>query len=228
MAANLSKINNHWTETVEPSVLEQYKSSTMWKGIIKATIDKMQIAENDAYELATILSMSVAPTGSKLDWLAGLVNHKRNAGETDENFLARITNTLAGGKRVMVFESDAGTAEFIERHARIKSGDQDPIVFDEAPATVFVYTPGGSQMKREDVRTLAPGGVLGVPAAALLDAKGNFICDARGNKILCVAQDKDIVPPVVGEGFLKLANGGYIRLASGGFIELVGQTGGGR
>lgn len=197
MATALQHIESHWNSTVVPSILEQYKDSGKWQAMLKAVIDQMQIAEDAAAEFMTILDFkSEVPTGDRLDFIAGLVNVTRFAGESDELFYTRFLTSLS--------VRNAGTPDYVIYNAAILSGDPQPQYIDEAPATFFVYDgprpaglrgepvltedgqemlteggdtietepvpaweQGGRQLSRSQVRKLAPAGVLGLPGAAI-------------------------------------------------------------
>lgn len=202
MAAALQHIENHWNSTVVPSILEQYKDSEKWQAMLKAVIDQMQIAEDAAAEFMTVLDFnSETPTGYRLDFIAGLVNVTRMAGETDEMFFTRFVTSL-GYRR-------AGTPDFVINSAKFLSQDPHPQYMDEAPATFFVYDgpvyehrgdgddvlvkePGVKQLSRAQVRKLAPAGVLGLPGAAIQLADGTLLCTEDHKLILVVADDAKI------------------------------------
>jgi hypothetical protein len=205
MATALQHIESHWNSTVVPSILEQYKDSGKWQAMLKAVIDQMQIAEDAAAEFMTILDFkSEVPTGDRLDFIAGLVNVTRFAGESDELFYTRFLTSLS--------VRNAGTPDNVIYNAAILSGDPHPQYMDEAPATFFVYDgprpvglrgepvltengqeilteggdtietepvptweQGGHQLSRSQVRKLAPAGVLGLPGAVIQLADGSFI-----------------------------------------------------
>lgn len=193
MATALQHIENHWNSTVVPSILEQYKDSEKWQSMLKAVIDQMQIAEDAAAEFMTILDFkSEVPTGDRLDFIAGLVNVTRFAGESDELFYTRFLTSLS--------IRNAGTPDNVIYNAALLSGDPQPLYMDEAPATFFVYDgprpnknggwdQGGRQLKRAEVKTMAPAGVLGMPGAAIRFADGSFMGDAEGRIFLAVADD---------------------------------------
>jgi hypothetical protein len=133
MSAALQHIESHWNSTVIPSILEQYKDAGKWQAMLKAVIDQMQIAEDAAAELTTVLDFeSEMPTGDRLDFIAGLVNVTRMAGETDELFYTRFITSL-GNRR-------AGTPDFVINSTKFLSLDPHPQYFDEADCTFFVYT----------------------------------------------------------------------------------------
>lgn len=173
MATALQHIENHWNSTVVPSILEQYKDSEKWQAMLKAVIDQMQIAEDAAAEFMTILDFkSEVPTGDRLDFIAGLVNVTRFAGESDEFFYTRFLTSLS--------VRNAGTPDNVIYNAALLSGDPQPLYMDEAPATFLVYDGprfdenmewgggGRIQLSRAQVKKMAPAGVLGLPGAAIL------------------------------------------------------------
>lgn len=211
MATALQYIESHWNSTVIPSILEQYKDSEKWQSMLKAVIDQMQIAEDAAAEFMTILDFkSEVPTGDRLDFIAGLVNVARFAGESDELFYTRFLTSLS--------VRNAGTPDNVIYNAAILSGDPKPQYMDEAPATFFVYDgpvyehngedddelikePGTVQLSLAQVKKLAPCGCLGLPGAALNVADDDedplllvvdYDDEWGGKLLLFVADDNDI------------------------------------
>ena len=221
--SDIVKVTDHWLETVSDFILEQYRGAENWKAILKAVIDKI---EDNVWKLASILDFKTRvkeelPSGELLDFIAGIVNIKRNIGESDAAFYERFIIELG--------RNNAGTPDSVIYSAAQLSGDPHPQYMDEAPATFFVYNgprpvglrgepvltengqeilteggdtietepvptweQGGHQLSRSQVRKLAPAGVLGLPGAALQDAEGNYIVDAEGKLILLVADDENI------------------------------------
>lgn len=191
-------IEDHFETTVKPRILEQYKESGRWQACLEAVVRKLQTVEDTAFSISKAIDFKTeTPTGSKLDWVAGLINVKRFSGESDEAFFMRFES--------MCGANTAGTPNNVIYNAAMLSGDLRPQYFDEATATFIVYTgprpvepnseeweEGGRQLSRAQVRKMAPAGVLGLPGAAILDAEGNYITDAAGRLILAVADDSTI------------------------------------
>ena len=192
----LHHVVSHWDETVVVSILEQYRDSEKWQGVLKGVIDRMQVGEDAANELVTMLDFVTAmPTGYHLDWLAGLKNVKRLPGESDASLYTRFVDSL--GRR------NAGTPDAIIRGAAVLSGDPKPQYMDEADATFFVYTGprpdgngsadgGGHQLLRRQVKKLAPAGVLGLPGAAIQFCDGSLMGDQDGKLMMMVADDANV------------------------------------
>lgn len=229
MATALQHIESHWNSTVIPSILEQYKDSEKWQAMLKAVIDQMQIAEDAAAEFMTVLDFqSEVPTGDRLDFIAGLVNVTRMAGESDGPFYTRFIASLGS--------HTAGTPDNVVYNAALLSGDSAPQYMDEAPATFFVYTGprkdasqteapytasgGGHQLTRAQVQKLAPAGVLGIAGAAVGQGDGSFLADANGKLFLMAAEDANI-----GTGSLLVAESDGTRLvAEDGVTQLVSEA----
>lgn len=196
----LKKIYNHWTETVAPSILEQYRGvifdaakcteigcDNRWQACLKSVTDKLQIAENAIAEFPTLLDFSRdIPNGAHLDWLANFMNIKRLQGESDSNFFARFINSL-GSDTLGTPNNIIGAAKFLSRSNSI----EDIFFIDEVAATWFVYTPNGKQLYAQQAKTLTPAGVLGLVGAGILQGDGSLLADAEGNVILMVADDYD-------------------------------------
>lgn len=193
----LVHIGDQFGTTVEPRILEQYKDSTRWKACLKAVVDQMQLVEDAGIELASVLDfMTETPTGERLDWLAGLVNLKRNPEESDTSFFARFVAYLD--------IKTAGTPDNVIYNSAIIAQTQEPQYMDEAPATFFVYTgshynregnwtEGGHQLSRSQVKKMAPAGVLGLPGMCIGLADGTVLGTYAENeedrKMLLVAGD---------------------------------------
>ena len=228
----ISHIEDHYGTTVEPRILEQYRGDTLtaeqkqelgcdnrWQACLKAVIDRMQVAEDASFELANVLDFTTeTPTGTRLDWLAGLVNVKRNPGENDSDFFTRFVGSL-GNKT-------AGTPDNIIYNSGILAGDPKPQYMDEADCTFFVYTgpkplrepvpedevfdfdegdtscdDGADQLYARQVQKLAPCGVLGLVGAAisLVGEEGSeeLLADEQGRIILMEADDSTVEREIV-------------------------------
>jgi hypothetical protein len=212
MATALQHIESHWNSTVVPSILEQYKDSEKWQSMLKAVIDQMQIAEDAAAEFMTILDFkSEVPTGDRLDFIAGLVNVTRFAGESDELFYTRFLTSLS--------VRNAGTPDNVIYNAALLSGDPAPQYLDEVPATFFVYTPNGKALTLSQVDKLAPAGVLGLPGAAIRLGNGGFLQNAGGKKFLSVIPNAEWKL----EALLIESSGLHIVTDSGKRIRIVAE-----
>lgn len=207
---SIAHIDNHWNATVEPRILDQYSESVRWQDCLRASIADMQLTEDAAMELATVLDYETErPSGGKLDWIAGLVNIKRMAGEGDANLFERFVASL-GNK-------SAGTPDNIIYNTAILAGDPKPQYMDEVDCTFFEYTgpkpnhepvpedevfdyergdtscdEGADQLYARQVQKLAPCGVLGLVGAAIQFADGSLMGDAQGRLFLAVADDSTV------------------------------------
>ncbi|MCF0223820.1 MAG: hypothetical protein HUK20_06090 [Fibrobacter sp.] len=196
MAKLLEKLD-FWKDVVCPSILEQYRGVSLdsqkvlewgcnnrWQACLKSIIDKIKELDDAACDLPTFIDFSDMPTGKHLDWVAGLVNRKRNTGESDEDFFSRFIMGLGRGR--------AGSIPFLVDATKKLSNDNNPFYMEELPAVFFVYTPGGHQLKRQNVKDLSPCAVCGLPGAAIQFSDGSFMGDYNKDVILAVADDKNI------------------------------------
>lgn len=161
-------------EAVKPAVLEQYKESRRWLSILKTVIDRIQDVEDAAVQFQTILDIENS-SGSKLDWIASLVNMPRYDGENDGDFKRRIQRSLA--IRAAGTPDEIISAASYESQSKVK----DVSLIEEIPGVFFVYTPKGRQIPYHKVQKMAPAGVLGFPAAAFKLADGRYLVD--GSKV---------------------------------------------
>lgn len=174
--------NRNLWDTVKELVLEQYKGSPKFLAMLQAVIEEsVQPLDGCAVELADALDVYNAE-GALLDVIGKLVCTEREYGETDEDFRSRIIG--------LANENRAGTPDNVIDVAAMISGDSAPHYMDEAPATFFVYTPNGRQLKRSTVKKMAPAGVLGLPGAAIRLGNGKYLRSVGGKRFLCVAQDE--------------------------------------
>ena len=180
------KVENHFSETVEPYILEQYKDSARWKSCLAAVIRRLDDCEKYVWDFSRLFDYNDSSfTGDRIDFVGIFFNIPRNAGENDEKYRSRLVQSITS--------KDSGTAENVKRNARFLSGDEDPTVLDEAPGVFFVYTPNGQQIKREKVQRLAPAGVIGLPGAAIKMGDGSLLGDSMKNVILVEADDEAVM-----------------------------------
>ena len=139
----INYIEDHFETTVKPRILEQYKESGRWQACLEAVVRKLQTVEDTAFSISKAIDFKTeTPTGSKLDWVAGLINVKRYSGESDEAFFMRFES--------MCGANTAGTPNTVIYNAAMLSGDPRPEYFDEADCTFFVYT--GAKRVESDER----------------------------------------------------------------------------
>lgn len=163
--------------------LDQYKDSPKLKSLIKAFVGNGQPFEEAVGRLARWADIDSAE-GAWLDVLGSVRNLPRRSKESDGDYRDRLKATLT--------VDNAGTPDYAIGRAKDFSGDAAPQYMEEAPAVFFVYTPGGSQIRRSKLRQVAPAGALGLPGAAIETGSGLKMATAGGLLILAAAQDKDI------------------------------------
>lgn len=182
MAFDISEVN-HWDETVSGSVLEQYRESPKWQAILKAVIDRLNDVDDAAVEFQELLDFTSDATGKRLDWLSGLVGIIRRSGESDSSLLQRF--------KFRIENSRTGTPDFIIDSLEINSGVENPVYFDESPATYFIYSKNGKVPTITELRRLSPAGVLGLPGVPLKLANGKSLVTSDTGSIILVVSSKN-------------------------------------
>lgn len=164
----------------EDLILDQYGGSANLIGYIKALCAGGELVAEGVEQLGYAYDVYAAE-GEWLDLLASLKGLSRNDGETDEELRARI----------LAVHTDAGTPDGVIRVCTELSGDEEPFYMDEAPATYFVYTPGGTQLTLGQHSGISPAGVLGLPGAAFRIGSGSLLgsCDGDEDLVLAVADE---------------------------------------
>ena len=177
----VERIANLWN-SVKGLVISQYKNSTSLLQIVEKTVNSFQSAEDASEKISSFCNIDNAE-GNWLDLIGNLKNVYRNAGESDADYRDRIKYEIS--------VNYAGTARFMIEMSRRASGDPAPILHEEQARSqvVFIYTPNGRQLTRGFVNSIAPAGVLGVPAARLMTATGKRIVAMRGRVINLLTED---------------------------------------
>lgn len=198
----MAAYNRNLWDTIKELVLEQYKGSPKFLAMLQAVIEEsVQPIDGYAVELADALDIDKAE-GVLLNIIGKLVCTEREYGETDEDFRARIIG--------LANENRAGTPDKVIENVSSLSNDHAPQYMDEAPATFMIYTgprpkepgsdeweQGGRQLTRQQVKKIAPAGVLGLPGAAInanAGSSGNesILSDYDGKIFLMAADDSAI------------------------------------
>lgn len=177
----VERIANLWN-SVKGLVISQYKNATSLLQIVEKTVNSFQSAEDASEKISSFCNIDNAE-GNWLDLIGNLKNVYRNAGESDADYRDRIKYEIS--------VNYAGTARFMIEMSRRASGDPAPILHEEQAGSqvVFIYTPNGRQLTRGFVNSIAPAGVLGVPAARLMTATGKRIVNGRGKLFPLLTDD---------------------------------------
>ena len=151
-----------WND-IKELVLEQYRESHNFLELLKAVVEQtLQPLEENMFALQNGADINAA-SGEWLDILGKLIGTQRRVGESDESYRERLI--------IFAKKNNAATAPNVIENAVDFSRDPNPQYMDEAPATFFIYTPGGMQLKRDFVQGLAPAGVLGLPGAGFTSSR---------------------------------------------------------
>lgn len=211
----ITHIEDQFSTTVEPRILEQYRDSERWQACLKAVVEQLQVTEDAAVELSRVLDFKTEqPAEKRLDWIASLINLKRMPGEGDVDFYSRFLAAVG--------DKSAGTPDNVIYNAAILSGDTRPQLLEEADCTFMVYTgprnysavpegeefdygeegvapldEGENQLYASQVRKMAPCGCLGLVGAAIQFEDGSLLGDEQGRLILATADDSTVVRTMV-------------------------------
>jgi len=154
----MDKVTSHW-DAVKEDIISQYWDAAKWQACLKAVIDKYDMIENEAWDLAGATDfmglLSDVPTGLRLDFVGGLVGLERLASESDEDYYAQILEYL-DIKR-------SGTIEGILNSAKAITGDSSPVLVEENfgfpfPASSVVVTLSERQLTRSEANRIKPAG----------------------------------------------------------------------
>lgn len=172
-------------------VISQYAESVNLLAVAQAAVESLQPSADSSARIAEALSMERVKLGDKeygawLDLIGSYRNVRRLAGESDDDYKARM---LAAFKA-----NTAGTPDNVISNISEITGDPNPQYMEEMPATFFVYTPestGDRAATTGQVKKYSPAGVLGLPGAALDAAcdKTTRLATADGKVLLVVARD---------------------------------------
>ena len=183
----MNKVTSHW-DAVKEDIISQYWNAAKWQACLKAVIDKYDMIESEALDLAGVTDfrglLSDIPTGLRLDFVGGIVGLERISGETDADYYARILEYL-DLKR-------SGTIEGILTTAKSITGDAAPILTEENfgfpfSASSVLLTLSERQITRSEANRIKPAGSrLFVGGLIKLVSSKQVIATHDGKIITCV------------------------------------------
>lgn len=183
----MNKVTSHW-EAVKEDIISQYWDAAKWQACLKAVIDKYDMIENEAWDLAGATDfmglLSDVPTGLRLDFVGGLVGLERLASESDDDYYAQILEYLAIKR--------SGTIEGILNSAKAITGDESPVLVEENfgfpfSASGVVVTLSERQLTRSDAKRIKPAGSrLFIGGFIKLVSSKQVIATHDGKIITCV------------------------------------------
>lgn len=202
----MNKVTSHW-DAVKEDIISQYWNAAKWQACLKAVIDKYDMIESEAWDLAGVTDfrglLSDIPTGLRLDFVGGIVGLERISGETDADYYARILEYV-DIKRSATIEGILTTAKSI-------TGDTAPILTEENPGFPFsassvLLTLSERQLTRSEANRIKPAGSRLFVGGLIKSVSGtNFISTVSGKKIMAVGGPYDVVKiehivPLIDEG----------------------------
>ena len=183
----MNKVTSHW-DAVKEDIISQYWNAAKWQAWLKAVIDKYDMIESEALDLAGVTDfrglLSDIPTGLRLDFVGGIVGLERISGETDAAYYARILEYV-DIKRSATIEGILTTAKSI-------TGDAAPILTEENfgfpfSASSVLLTLSERQLTRSDAKRIKPAGSrLFIGGFIKLVSSKQVIATHDGKIITCV------------------------------------------
>ena len=202
----MNKVTSHWG-AVKEDIKRQYWNAAKWQACLKAVIDKYDMIENEAWDLAGATDfmglLSDVPTGLRLDFVGGLVGLERLASESDDDYYAQILEYLAIKR--------SGTIEGILNSAKAITGDESPVLVEENfgfpfSASGVLLTLSERQLTRSEANRIKPAGSRLFVGGLIKSVSGtNFISTVSGEKIMAVGGPYEVVKvqnfiPLLDEG----------------------------
>ena len=202
----MDKVTSHWDEAKE-DIISQYWDAAKWQACLKAVIDKYDMIEDEAWDLAGVTDfrglLSDIPTGLRLDFVGGIVGLERLSSETDTDYYARILEYL-DMKRSGTIEGILTTAESI-------TGDTAPILTEENfgfpfSASSVLLTLSERQLTRSEAKRIKPAGSRLFIGGLIKSVSGTSIFStSSGEKIMAVSGPYNVVKiehivPLIDEG----------------------------
>lgn len=202
----MNKVTSHW-DAVKEDIISQYWNAAKWQACLKAVIDKYDMIESEAWDLAGVTDfrglLSDIPTGLRLDFVGGIVGLERISGETDADYYARILEYV-DIKRSATIEGILTTAKSI-------TGDAAPILTEENfgfpfSASSVLLTLSERQLTRSEANRIKPAGSRLFIGGLIKSVSGtNFLSTVSGKKIMAVGGPYEVVKvqnfiPLLDEG----------------------------
>ena len=190
----MDKVTSHW-DLAKEKIISQYWDAAKWQACLKAVIDKYDMIENEAWDLAGATDfmglLSDVPTGLRLDFVGGIVGLERISGETDAAYYARILEYV-DIKRSATIEGILTTAKSI-------TGDAAPILTEENfgfpfSASSVLLTLSERQLTRSEANRIKPAGSRLFVGGLIKSVSGtNFLSTVSGKKIMAVGGPYEVV-----------------------------------
>jgi len=172
--AELIQILDYDEDTLD-KILEQFKNSDNLKSIIKAANISANELEDALFEIRDLFWLGTAE-GNQLD-VIGIIWGVPRSGLNDTDYLQIIIS------RIAIINS--GEPESIISLIKLLFAATFVTYLPDYPAGFYIYTDG--TITFDQLTVLSPAGVRAALLQAIHDANGNYLADANGNVITCVA-----------------------------------------
>ncbi len=183
----MTPIVSVWDE-LRDLILEQYKESGKYTGIIKAITEEADKLETARFELAKLLDID-AMIGAQLDLLGKIaVTPRLQSGVVLDDASYRLALKAAFRARY------SGTPEEIISAVRSATDSTQVLYIPEYPAGFWILADGPIAIDQDFLERLSPAGVLPfLPCFLETVEDAELIVDAHGSPILIVGPCSDTV-----------------------------------
>lgn len=141
-------------DVIEPLILEQYKESPQYLGILKLIADEADRNETARWELSNLLDID-AMEGAQLDLIGIIANNPRAPEQSDSEYRLAI--------KVALRTRSSGTPEEIIAAVKTITGASSVTFLPDYPAGFWIVPVGGdaSLMTQDWLDSISPAGVRG-------------------------------------------------------------------
>lgn len=175
-------------DVIEPLIIEQYKESPQYLGILKLIADEADRTETARWELSNLLDID-AMVGAQLDLLGKIAHAPRlQDGVLLDDVAYRIVLKAAFRART------SGTPEEIIAAARSATNSSQVIYLPEYPAAYWLFTDGPIEPTQAFLESISPAGVLPMIPCLLSDTTDDLFLTTDGDTILVVGPCSAAVP----------------------------------
>lgn len=183
----MTPIPSFWDE-LSALILEQYKESSKYVGIVQAIAAEADKIETAQGEMAYLLDIDKM-IGAQLD-LLGLIalTTREQEGVLLDDVAYRLLLKAAFRTR------NSGTPEEIISAVRQATGASQVVYIPEYPAAYWVLHDGAGSVTQEFLERITPAGVMPFQPCFLESTEGDLIVDAKGNPIMVVGPCPPDIP----------------------------------
>lgn len=184
----MTPIPSAWA-VLEPLIIEQYKESPQYLGILQLIAAEADRTETARWELANLLDID-AMSGVQLDLLGKIGNAPRlQAGVLLNDATYRLALKAAFQART------SGTPEEIIAAVRSATNSATVVYIPEYPAAYWLLWDGPGHLTEEFLTSISPAGVLPILPCFLSYTDGDTVELVSGGELLIIGPCESPEPP---------------------------------